>query len=346
VRVGLVCPYDLGRPGGVQDQVVRLAGWLRGDGHSVVIVAPGEHDDPGFVSAGAPTLVTANGATAPLSLSMRSVRRAVAALDDVDVVHLHEPLMPFVSLGVLRRAQRPLVGTFHADPSPAASLAYSLGRPFSRRWLRRLQVMTAVSPIAARPLEFTGRVRIIPNGVDVAEYGGDGKRSKSVVFLGRDDKRKGLSVLLEAWPLVTERDAAASLTIVGAPPPSDPIPGVEFTGRVGEDEKRRLLGSAAIFCAPNLGGESFGIVVVEAMAASCAVVASGLPAFVHVAGDTAVYVAPGDPAGLAAAIGDLVADPDRATGLGRKAHERVWRFDGAAVAAAYLDAYRQASGAD
>lgn len=342
MKVGLVCPYDLGRPGGVQDQIVRLAGWLRGAGHTVVIVAPGEHDDPGFVSAGPATIVPANGASAPVALSPRTVRRVVSAIDGTDLVHVHEPLMPQVSLGVLRHARQPLVGTFHAAPSSAAALAYTLGRPLSGRWLRRLGVTTAVSPVAARAVEFTGRVRIIPNGVDVAQYGGDGKQPKSVVFLGRDDERKGLSVLLDAWPDVTRVDPEASLTIVGAERSGDPIPGVVFAGRVTEAAKRRYLASAAVFCAPNLGGESFGIVVVEAMAAACAVVATGLPAFVHVAGDTAVYTAPGDAAGVAAAISGLIGGPARSSELGRKAQERAWRFDGPAVAAAYLAAYEDA----
>ena len=343
MRIGLVCPYDMGRPGGVQDQVVRLARWLRANGDSVGIIAPGELDEPGFVSVGPTTVVPANGAAAPVAISRSARRRVLAALDGFDVINVHEPLMPQVSLTALRHGRGPMVGTFHADTSRVAGLAYSLGRPITGRWIARLDVITAVSPVAARVVDYTRRARIVPNGIDVDDYIPAGqKRPKSVVFLGRDDPRKGLSVLLQAWREVRDRHHEATLVVLGAEGPDDRLAGITFAGRVTEQEKRRQLGLAAVYCAPNLSGESFGIVVAEGMAAGCAVVASALPAFVRVLGDAGVLVAPGDSEGLGDVIADLLDDPTRTRMLGESAQLAVRRFDGSVVAKAYTAAFEDA----
>ena len=198
MRLGLVCPYDLGAPGGVQDQVIRLQRWLLDAGHDVRLIGPGENPNLDFVSVGTATVVPANGAAAPIALSAAAARRVVEELGRVDVAHIHEPLMPQVSLAAMRRAPVPTVGTFHADVSRVADLVYRAGRPLVRRWLGRLNVLTAVSPVAARVVADTGRVRIIPNGIDVDEYGATAKRAATVAFLGRDDARKGLRVLVAA----------------------------------------------------------------------------------------------------------------------------------------------------
>ncbi len=192
MRIGLVCPYDLGAPGGVQDQVLRLQRRMQQAGHDVKLIGPGNNPDLDFVSVGPTTVIPANGAATPIALSAAAARRVVEELESVDVAHIHEPLMPQVSLSAMRRATVPMVGTFHADVSKAASLVYRLGRPLTSRWFTRLNVMTAVSPIAARVVAETGRVRIIPNGIDVDQYGDAQKRPGTVAFLGRDDKRKGL----------------------------------------------------------------------------------------------------------------------------------------------------------
>ncbi len=342
MRVGLVCPYDLGAPGGVQDQVVRLQRWLQQAGHDVKLIGPGTNPELEFVSVGATTVVPANGAATPIALSATASRRVVEELKSVDVAHVHEPLMPQVSLSAMRRATVPLVGTFHADVSRAAGLVYRFGRPLTSKWFARLNVMTAVSPIAARVVADTGRVRIIPNGIDVEQYGGTQKRPGTVAFLGRDDERKGLRFLVEAWPLIRAEHPNAQLIVIGAEDPGHGPGGIRYTGRVAEAEKQRLLGEAAVFCAPNLGGESFGIVVVEAMASGCAVVASGLPAFVHVAGDTARYVPPADPAGIAREISSLLSDEATATAMGTAAQARSSRFGQDEVANAYGSAYESA----
>ena len=342
MRVGLVCPYDLGSPGGVQDQVVRLQRWMQQAGHEVKLIGPGTNPDLDFVSVGATTVIPANGAATPIALSGTASRRVVEELESVDVAHIHEPLMPRVSLAAMRRAPVPMVGTFHADPSRAAGLVYRLGRPATSKWFARLNVITAVSPIAARVVADIGRVRIIPNGIDVGQYGGAQKRPGTVAFLGRDDERKGLRFLVEAWPRIRAAHPQAQLTVIGADDPGHGPGGIRYTGRVTESEKQRLLGEATVFCAPNLGGESFGIVVVEAMASRCAVVASGLPAFVHVAGDSARYVPPADPAGIAHEISSLLEDEAAASALGAAAKARSGRFGQDAVAAAYGSAYESA----
>lgn len=344
MRVGLVCPYDMGRPGGVQDQVRRIARWLRAAGHEAGIIAPGECDDDGFIGVGPATIVPANGAATPVALAPAVRRRVLGALEPFEVVHIHEPLMPQVSLAALRGAPNPLVGTFHADVSRGPRLAYTLARPVTRRWIERLDVITAVSRVAARAVEFTDRVRIIPNGIDVEDYTPEEKTPGSVAFLGRDDPRKGLQVLLAAWPRVRERQPGATLTVLGADAPADTIEGVVFAGRVGEREKQAILARTTVFCAPNLSGESFGIVVAEGMAAGCAVVASALPGFVAVLGDSGALVAAGDTAGLAAAIGDLLDDPAHAGTLGAAARSRVKQYDGSVVAARYVAAYEEAIG--
>ncbi len=342
MKVGLVCPYDLGAPGGVQDQVVRLQRWLREAGHEATLIGPGNNPDLDFISVGPTMVVPANGAATPIALSTAAARRVNEELGRVDVAHIHEPLMPQVSLSALRRATVPMVGTFHADVSRAAGLVYRFGRPVIGRWLNRLAVMTAVSPVAARVVTSTGRVRMIPNGVDIDAYGTAPKRPGTVAFLGRDDARKGLRVLIAAWPQIRAAHPEAQLAVIGADDPGDSPEGISYLGRVAEEEKRRRLSEATVFCAPNLSGESFGIVVVEAMASRCAVVASGLPGFVHVAEDAARYVAPGDAAGIANEVIALLRDEAAAAALGEAAKVRSGRFGPETVAAGYISAYEEA----
>jgi phosphatidylinositol alpha-mannosyltransferase len=207
--------------------------------------------------------------------------------------------------------------------------------------LRRASVVTVTSPISGASIEGIVDYRIIPNGIDVARYESSPKEPCRVAFLGRDDERKGLSVLLDAWPTVRRSIPGARLTVMGADRGAS-IDGVEYLGWVDDDTKRDILAAATVFCAPNLGGESFGIILAEAMAAGCAVVASALPAFEYVAGPAARFVEPGDSTSLAAQITDLLTNPSDAHDLGRAAGERVGRFDGSAVAAAFVTAYEDA----
>ena len=342
MKVAMVCPYDLGRFGGVQDQAMRLTSWLNARGHDVWLVGPGEEGPPGSRLVGPATVVSANGSAAPISLSASAWRATSEAVEGADIVHVHEPFMPVVAqAATVGPAAK--VGTFHADPSAGIRRFYRAAGPVLRRVANRLEVTTAVSPVAASALRGIVEPILIPNGIDVSAYGGEDKDPFGVAFVGRDDARKGLSVLLEAWTAVRASVPEATLTVIGAD--GRDHDGITFVGRVEEGAKRLLLARAAVFCAPNTGGESFGITVAEGLASGCAVVASGLPAFVHVAGDAAAYVAPGDVAGLAETLASVLSDESRRAGLSTAALERARRYDFDAVAARYLAAYEGALGA-
>ncbi len=341
MKVGLVSPYDLGRPGGVQDQVIRLAGWLGEAGHEAVIVGPGTDGPEGAVLLGATTLVPANRANTPVLLNPRIGKRLTDVLGDVDVIHVHEPLMPAVSPAALRVEGPAIVATFHADPPSWVRRIYRHGRSGVRYAIRRAGVVTAVSPIAGSSIEGLVDYRIIPNGIDVGAYRRGPRIPGRVAFLGRDEERKGLPVLLAAWPAVTEAVPDASLHVLGADR-DEHSPGVTYFGWVGDETKQAELAGATVFCAPNLGGESFGIIVAEAMASACSVIASSIPAFEHVAGPTARFVPPGDVEALAAAIIEVLTQPAEAAAMADAAAQRVERFDGRAVAAEYVAAYTDA----
>ncbi len=339
MKIGLVCPYDLDRFGGVQDLVRSLAGWLADAGHHVTVVGPGQGDGS-FVGVGTTIVVPFNGSAAPVALGPGVAARVRAAIEGLDVVHVHEPLVPLVSVAA-RRSRAALVGTFHADPSTAMRRTYAVAAPAIRRLLRPFDAITAVSPVAASAIAPVARAQLVPNGIDVKEFDANPGSPNRIAFLGRDDPRKGLDVLLAAWPHVRSEVSEAELVVASAGR-SGELDGVRFIGGVGPDERRSLLGGASIYCAPNLGGESFGIVLVQAMASQCAVVASALPAFAHVLGDAGVLVKPGDAEGLARALIDLLVDHDRRSDLQRASLQRVEQFDRAAVTDGYLAVYADA----
>jgi phosphatidylinositol alpha-mannosyltransferase len=341
VKVALICPYDLGAHGGVQDQVVRLEQWLTDLGHDAIIVGPGDEGPPGAVLVGSVRVIKANAASTPITLSPKASSRLKEAVEDVDVVHIHEPLMPMVSLAASRISNKPTVGTFHADPPRWARRGYSALSPFLKRVLSNLNVITTVSPVSRSAIEPFTPARVIPNGIDTSSYASGTKTSGRVTFLGRDDARKGLDVLLAAWPSIGKEAPSATLVVMGAER-HDPPHGVTYLGRVTEETKVAELAVSEIFVAPNLGGESFGIIVAEGMAASNAVVASGIPAFLHVLGDAGVIVAPGDSQGLSQAVVSLLDDPVMRDDFQERAFTRVQRFDGLHVAQQYVAAYDDA----
>ncbi len=278
----------------------------------------------------------------PLTLSPLSWGRVRKALKKVDVVHIHEPLVPLVGWFALS-TDKPLVATFHADPPDWARRLYPR-LPWIGRRLRR-GVVTAVSEVAAGALpESWGPIEIIPNAIDVAAYNLPvGRVDRRVCFLGRDDPRKGLDVLLAAWPRIREAVPNATLQVMGADRDTR-VDGVEFLGRVTGGEKNRILASSLVYAAPNTGGESFGIVLAEAMAAGCAVVCTDLDAFKAVVGENALLVPVGDPESLAKAIIELLEDPERAREMGERARRAVERFDWGVIATRYQLMYRRAMG--
>lgn len=329
-RIAVVSPYDLDRPGGVQDQVVGLVNNLNERGFSARAIGPRSSDG----SLGRVTPISANGAVAPIALSPWIRRRLMREIGSVDVVHIHEPFMPMVSWMALSVPATKVV-TFHADPTRSVQALYRLVRP---SWaLKGVRSVTAVSEVAARAIRpWLADISVIPNGVTLLADDMQ-KVPNRVAFVGRDDPRKGLDVLLGAWPQVRQAQPDAELIVVGSERP--PQEGVTFLGRVDEGTKTDVLRSAAVFCAPNLGGESFGITVAEAMSAGCAVVASALPAFKAVLGEHARWTEPGDRHATAQHVTELLRHPDAAADLGTGTRRAAARFGWESVTDRYLDAY-------
>ncbi len=340
LRVALVCPYSVSRPGGVQGQVVGLARVLQARGHQVSVFAPLEDpaDVPGdihLVVAGHSVSLPANGSVAPVSVSPRAAHRALGRLraGHFDVVHVHEPFSPGLPYGLLvGREVPPMVVTFHRS---GGSVFYSLLRPLATRLAdRRFAIRCAVSEAARETAQAAvgGDYVVLFNGVEVDRYAAAvpwPTEGPTVLFLGRHEGRKGLPVLLDACArvLAASRGGTApglTLWVAGDGPDTDGLrrqfpesPHLRWLGVLTEEEKVRRLAGADVLCAPSLGGESFGMVLLEAMAAGTAVVASDIPGYRDAAGGKARLVPPGDAAALAEALAELLEPVG-----GRRADER------------------------
>lgn len=341
----MVSPYDLGQPGGVQNQVVLLAQQMLKRGHHVTIVGPGQlAEQIRFVSLGPTVDVRANRSVAPIALRPSVVGRLRRAVAKADVVHVHEPLMPLVGLAA-RWCGRPLVGTFHADPSSFVRALYRRLLPL--RWhVQSFLALAAVSDTALSAVASFGDVQVIPNGVVTEGLPERNPVPGRIVFVGRDDPRKGLDVAIEAVALIRRHHPSVELVVVTPDEVEQdhgvPHDGVSVRRGVDDMEKTRLLASAEVFVAPNRGGESFGLVVAEAMAAGCAIVASELPAFRAVLGDAGLYATPGDPAGFATVVGALLDDGVRLERASRQARSRAKAFSIGRTADAYEALYEAA----
>jgi phosphatidylinositol alpha-mannosyltransferase len=355
VRVGLVCPYSLDVDGGVQAHVLQLAGALSRLGHDVAVLAPGER------TPALPSYVTTTGRTVPLAHNGSVARVAFGPVvagrvgrwlhdGDFDVLHLHEPATPSLSALALRAARAPVVATVHTAQERAWALRAS-GATLLRAPLAKVSATIAVSPQARATLARYADVPavVIPNGVDVDRFATAAQPERSrgaLVFVGRvDEPRKGLSVLLTALPAVLDRHPGVHVRVVGAGAARLPSVDRRLAGRV-ELTGRGVAGGSGVLVAPNLGGESFGVVLVEAMAAGAAVVASDLPAFRRVlrSGAAGLLCPPGDPAALAAAVGDVLADPVRRAALTRRASEVVRGYDWSVVAPRVAEVYEACAG--
>ncbi|HEX2050259.1 MAG TPA: glycosyltransferase family 4 protein [Actinomycetota bacterium] len=358
MRVALVCPYAWDRDGGVQTHVRALAHVLRRRGHDVHVVAPRagwgpEPDEPGVTFVGRAVAVPANGSVATLAFGPAAgagVRRVLRALDP-DVVHAHEPLVPSLSLLALLGCDAPAVGTFHAAADDSAG--YRLARPVLERALRRLSVRTAVSD-AARDLVaryFPGDYLPTPNGVDTARFAAaeplDLGPGRKVLFLGRIERRKGLDVLVRSF---ARAGLDAELVVAGSGPEEASCRrlaaslGVcaRWLGRLDDDDVARAYRAADVYCAPNLGGESFGIVLVEAMAAGAPLVCSDLPGFRAVAQGAARLVPPEDADALAAALAAVLSDGAVAARMAARGSERAAAYDWDRLAGGVEAAYERA----
>jgi phosphatidylinositol alpha-mannosyltransferase len=364
MRVGLVCPYQWDVPGGVQYHVRDLAETLRGMGHHVEVLTPAEHEEnlpaEHVTWAGRAVPVPYNGSMASVQFGLVSAARVRRWLREgaFDVVHVHEPATPSVSLLVCMIAKGPIVATFHAATTRSKFLA-AFG-PWVRPWLERITGSIAVSDFARRVQveHLGGDAIVIPNGVHVGAFAAGpslpGHRSggevPTVGFLGRyDEPRKGLPVLLEAMRSVVVTHPTARLLVAGRGDPEeldglvgeDLRPNVTLLGEVTEAEKTAFLRSVDVYCAPNLLGESFGVVLVEAMAAGAPIVASDLDAFTRVLEDGAagLLVRRGDPADLAAGLSALLGDPARRARLSAAGSLAAAGYDWSVVARRILAVY-------
>jgi phosphatidylinositol alpha-mannosyltransferase len=355
MRVVLICPYSLSLPGGVQGQVLGLARTLRQRGVSATVLGPcdGAPPEPGVISVGSSVSLAANGSVAPLAADPAAIRRTleVLAAEEPDVLHLHEPLVPGPALTALLAGNVPTVGTFHASGRVPA---YVWLRPGVRAVARRIGLRTAVSPEARALAErwLGGACHVLPNGVEVERFakadpwpapatpGGTGR---IILFVGRHEPRKGLDVLLEAFRRL-ERDAV--LWVAGEGPNTRSLaasspPGVEWLGRISDHELAQRLRAATVFCAPSLHGESFGVVLLEAMAAGTPVVASDISGYRDVArhDKEAVLVPGGDPAALAGGLRRVLDDAALVSRLVEAGVARAAGFSMERLAARYADLY-------
>lgn len=355
MRVVLICPYSLTLPGGVQGQVLGLARTLRQRGVTATVLGPcdGPPPEAGVISVGPSVSLAANGSVAPLAPDPPAIRRTleVLAAEEPDVLHLHEPLVPGPALTALLAGSVPAVGTFHASGRVPA---YVWLRPAVRAVARRIGIRTAVSPEARALAErwLGGACHVMPNGVEVERFakadpwpapetpGGSGR---AILFVGRHEPRKGLEVLLKAFSAL---DTDAVLWVAGEGPETAALAAaapsnVEWLGRISDQELAERLRSAAVFCAPSLHGESFGVVLLEAMAAGTPVVASDISGYRDVArpGREAVLVAPNDPAALADGLRRVLDDPILAGRLVEAGAGRAAAFSMERLAARYVDLY-------
>lgn len=378
LRIGIVCPYSLDVPGGVQAHVVDLATELLAQGHHVDVLAPADDDrDPAmpvlpvFVTpAGRSLGVPYNGSVARVTFGPVTYTRVKRWLAEhtFDVLHLHEPTTFSISVLALLAAEGPIVVTFHTSTERSRALTAFGGvlRPLMEKVTARI----AVSALARRvQVEHLGGDAVeIPNGVDVGLFA-DGPllpghpRSgvETVGFLGRfDEPRKGMPVLLDAVARLAPHRPGLRVLVIGRGDGealrrhAGPVvgPRLDVLGAIDDATKAAALRSMDVYCAPNLGGESFGMVLTEAMAAGAAVLASDLDAFRRVLTDDAgrppagVLTPTGDAVALAGSLAALLDDPARRAALGASARVRATDYDWPVVAAAVLQVYRAAIAAD
>ena len=368
LRIGMVCPYSLDVPGGVQTHVLGLARTLRTMGHEVDVLAPsvgagvgGERSLPDFVTpAGRALGVPYNGSVARVAVGPRSYARVRRWLAEhrFDVLHLHEPTTPSLSVLALRLADGPIVVTFHTatERSRALSAFGGMLRPLMEKVTARIAVSALARRVQVQHLG--GDAVEIPNGVDLAVHA-DGPllpgypRPSTVGFLGRfDEPRKGMAVLLDAVRTLAPTRPDLRVLVVGrgdaaalrrrAGPVADRL---DVLGPVDDATKASALRSMDVLCAPNTGGESFGMVLTEAMAAGAPVLASDLDAFRDVLGDPPVGVLFG-PGELAPRLAGLLDDPARRTANAAAGRARAAEFAWPVVAASVVQVYRTAVAAD
>jgi len=368
MRIGVVCPYSFEVPGGVQGHVVDLAKALRKLGHQVEVLAPADEDTPlpEFVRpAGRAVGIPYNGSVARLSfgpVSYTRVRKWIRS-HDFDVLHLHEPTAPSLSLLALMIADGPIVATFHTSTHRSRTL--SAFQMVLQPFLEKITARIAVSALARRmQVEHLGSDAVeIPNGVDVEFFAnarplpGYPREGGTIGFVGRfTEPRKGMPVLLDALRLLVADFPGLRLVVVGGGDQDElrrqagpELAGrLELLGQADDETKARMLSGVDVYCAPNTGGESFGMILTEAMAAGTTVVGSDLDAFRRVLDDgrAGALFRMGDPVALADALRGMLTESQRRGELVAHARRRVGAYDWPVVAGQVLRVYEQAIAAD
>ena len=366
MKVGLVSPYDFASPGGVTDHVKYLAGQLEEMGHTTRIFAPSsrkQSDGVGFYRIGSPIAIPVNDSVARITLSFHLATNvsAIVEREHFDVLHFHEPLMPALPMTMLRMSPTANVGTFHAFAK--SNVGYYYGRPLLQPYLDRLHRGIAVSDPARA---FFNRyfpdfpLRVIPNGVDTNVYKSGLSPIRhlrddhvNVLFVGRLEKRKGVGDLLRGYEFLRKRVDNVRLIIVG----DGPLRGraesfiarrrlrdVVMVGYVPDTVLPRYYNSADIFCAPATGSESFGIVLLEAMACNLPVVATEIPGYMSVLepGHDSLTVRPKGWAELGAALVILARDRELRARMGAAGFEKAQRYSWRAIASQVVEVYEEA----
>lgn len=357
LRIGLVSPYSLTVPGGVQAQVIGLAKELRRQGHEARVLGPCDGPPPeSFVTPLGNSLPTAaNGSIAPLAPDAPAALRTIRALRDeeFDVVHIHEPLAPGPPMTSVVLHSAPIVGTFHAA---GVSASYRVFKPFLSRLIRNIDIKVVVSKDALELVRshLGGEdYRVLFNGVDIATITAAAPipaTAPTIFFCGRHEERKGLAVLLDAF---AKLPPDARLWIAGDGPDSPVLRArtagdsrISWLGRIDDAEKWGRLRGATVFCAPSLHGESFGVVLIEAMAAGTPVVASALDGYRNVATDDvdSLLVPPGDAGALASALTRALTDRPLADRFRAAGSVRAEDFSMHHLAEEYLQIYEHLAG--
>jgi phosphatidylinositol alpha-mannosyltransferase len=361
MKIGIVCPYSWDIPGGVSAHVADLAEALIRMGHEVSVLAPAEFDEllPDYVvSTGKPRAVKYNGSVARLSFGPIAARKVSKWIEDgeFDVLHVHEPLAPSLSVLACWAAKGPIVATWHSSMDKSRMML-TLSK-LAQTAMEKVSARIAVSEAARATLikHVGGDAVVIPNGVDISTFtnakpmfGWPGA-NQSIVFLGRgDEPRKGLSVLVEAYPEIRRQHPQVRLLIAGPGEPDDTLKklsredraSVTVLGMVAPQDKASVLASGTIYVAPNTGGESFGIVLLEAMASGTPVVASDLEAFKRVLdnGKAGITFENENSQDLATVVSNLLSDSVRRTELSAQGKLRAAEFDWSVVAERIVDVY-------
>lgn len=359
LKIGIVCPYSWDTPGGVQNHIRDFAEFLIASGHDVSVLAPAIDDKklPEYVvNAGKPISIPYNGAVARVlfgPVAFARVRQWISQ-GDFDLLHLHEPAIPSISLLACWAADGPMVGTFHAA-AKRQKIIFAIG-PILEPAIEKLSARIAVSEAARLTLtdHLDTDAVIIPNGIYTNRYTAGETQAKwsgnTLGFIGRfEEPRKGLSVLVDALPVISRFAPDVKILVAGPGDPAEVIEGIdpqlrprlEFLGKISESEKADFMSSVAVYVAPNTGGESFGIILAEALAGGACVVASDIPAFDDLLGhgEFGALFESESSTELAKVVIDLLRDETKRKELSARGKERAKLFDWTLVAQQIFSVY-------